>query len=156
MNIILISEGAEIIIEKRKEGMGICISGPFPKNPSPEFQEAYDLLEGLIEYLEGDEDHRVWERALSDVQVPLIALPSDTPLWIITETPYTWKGGHVIVSQDSLQYYKELHHKLLDSVQKEKSELLQIVYLRRAACCKEIIDGLQKALERLPKYQKEL
>lgn len=142
----LISGRAEILIERGEEGMGICFSGLLPDKPDLEFQEAYDLLEGLIEYLEGEDDHRTFERALSDVYVPLIALPPDTPSWIITETPYTWKGGHVIVSQDSLKYYESLNHSLIDAAGKEKSELLQIVYLRRAACCKDIINGLRKNL----------
>lgn len=145
MKITLTSGRAEILIEKSKEGMGICYSGLFPPDPDMKFREAYNLLEELIEYLEEGVDHRTFERALSDVYIPLIALPKDTPSWIITETPYTWKS-HVVVSQDSLQYYKSLHYNLIQAAGKEKSELTQIVYLRRAACCKDIIHGLQKAL----------
>ena len=145
MTTILTSKRAEILIERGKEGMGVCFSGLLPPNPDPEFQEAYDLLEGLVEYLEGDKDNRTFERAFSDVYVHLIALPANTPSWIITATPYTWKG-HVVVSQDSLRYYEALYHNLISSAGREKSELLQIVFLRRASCCKDIINGLRKNL----------
>lgn len=147
MNTILTSGRAEILIEKGKEGMGICFSGPLPENPSLQFQEAHDLLEGLIEYL-GEEKgvEGSYKKASSNIYVPLIPIPRDASSWIISETPYTWKGG-VIVSQDSLRYYESLYHNLMNEAGHSQSEVSQIVYLRRAACCKDIINGLYKALE---------
>ena len=140
----IISGRAEIFIERGREGMGVCYSGPFPPNPSLEFQEAYNLLEELIEYFEENKSTRD-EEIDSKVYISLIPLPENTPSWIITETPYTWKGS-VVVSWDSLRYYESLYHNLIEALGREKSELTQIIYLRRASCCKDIINGLQKAL----------
>lgn len=155
MRNILTSGESKIVIEREDEGMGIYYKGPIPpqENLDPIFQESYSLLEELIEYLEKPE--KLITRKIENLNIhniSLVDLPEETPSWIISETPYTWKGK-VIVSWDSLKYYEDLRLGLLDKAGHEKSEVSQIVYLRRAASCKDIVYELQKSLVKLPKIE---
>lgn len=119
---------SKILISKEEDGMGIYFSGPFPDDPYLEFYEAYDLLDNLIEYLMFDNPKKEINNTQEHVLLPYLKmtpLPKETPSWIVTETPWIWKG-QVIVSLDSLRYYEDLRRNLLNKAGKETSELIQI------------------------------
>ena len=151
MRTTLTSGESEVIIERGETGIGICYGGPIPpENPNADIQVAYDLLSELIEYL-GKEEPKDYIKSTPSVVVPMIPLPVNTPTWIVTETPYTWKG-QVIVSKDSLKYYQMLWENLIELAESEKSEMIRINLYSRASFCKEIINGLSENLGKLSEH----